>query len=360
MPVVGGVGRINVGLVAPCLRQGGAEHWMLDLIDGVNENPSRYRINWQGLAVLDDPANASSDMEMAMLSKVGFVNYGEVGLYRLANVCDVLISWAVYPFHSMLDQIAKLPPIIFVTLRSDEPWSITTQNWLAFVSAVVVHTVDANANVPPQFASITTGMSHWVNENHFPTASTRASIRATWTIPTNAAKVVGYLGRFDPERRPMLMVEVAKLLPANWYVLLVGEGVLYNQLFQAITAPGSQGNLKVPGPTDDVGGFFLAVDWLVSPTSRESWGKSVAEAWYQGVPTISTPYGVSLQSPAHTRTLPSNPSAADIVTALMADFNDPTGTANRAATAQSFARNVFSSRGGGSSWSRFLDTFYRP
>ena len=357
MPIIGGK-RINVGLVAPCLRNGGGEQWMFDLVDGVDANPSMYGINWQGLAVLDDPANGSGNL--AGGSKFNFIGYGEVALYRLAYVCDVLISWAVYPFHTMLDQIAKPPPIVFVSLRADEPWSITTQNWLAFVSAVVYHTFDTKANVPSQFASITTGMSHWVNPNHFPTSATRASIRATWTVPTSAVNVVGYLGRLDPERRPMLMVEVAKLLPANWYVVMTGEGVQYNQIFQSLNAPDSKGNLELTGPTGDVGAFFLGVDCLVSPTSRESWGKSVAEAWYQGVPTISTPYGISLQSPAHTRTLPSNPSASDIVTALLADFNDPTGTANRVGAAQSFARIVFSDRGGGADWARFLDKFYRP
>ena len=360
MPLVNGVGRINVGLVAPCLRQGGGEHWMIDLVDGVNENGSRYPINWQGLAVLDDRVNAANNMEEAMLSKFNFVDYGAGGLYRLAYVCDVLISWAVYPFHTMLDVMAKPPPIVFVSHRADEPWSITTQNWLAFVSAVVYHTVSAKANVPPQFASIATGFDNWVNNNRFVTTSTRASIHSGWGIPASAVKVVGYLGRHDPERRPMLMAEVAKLLPANWYVAVVGEGSLTDQLTQAITAPGNHGNLVIPYQMFDIGGFFMAVDWLVNPTSKESWGKSVAEAWLQGVPTISTPYGLSLQLPTHTRTLPSNPSATDIATALMADFNDPTGTANRVATAQSEARIIFSAQGGGAAWARFLDRFYRP
>ena len=291
MPIIGGK-RINVGLVAPCLRNGGGEQWMFDLVDGVDANPSMYGINWQGLAVLDDPANGSGNL--AGGSKFNFIGYGEVALYRLAYVCDVLISWAVYPFHTMLDQIAKPPPIVFVSLRADEPWSITTQNWLAFVSAVVYHTVSARANVPPQFASIATGFDNWVNNNRFVTTSTRASIHSGWGIPASAVKVVGYLGRLDPERRPMLMTEVAKLLPANWYVAVVGEGALTDQLIQAITALGNHGNLVIPYQMFDIGGFFMAVDWLVNPTSKESWGKSVAEAWLQGVPTISTPYGLSL------------------------------------------------------------------
>ena len=357
MPVIGGA-RINVGFVAPCLREGGGEHWMRDLIDAVDANPGSYRVNWQGVAVLDDQANASNNMHWDMLNKVGFVDYTEGALYRLAYVCDVLISWAVYPFHSMLAIMAKPPPIIFVSHRADEPWSTTTQNWLAFVSAVVCVNAITRANVPPQFASITQGIRNYVNINHFLTTSTKASMLTGWGIPAGAAKIVGYLGRLDPERRPLLMAEVAKLIPANWFVVVAGEGSLSGQLTQAITAPGSQGNLVIPGESTNVGSFFNGIDWLVNPTSHESFGKSLGEAWWQGIPTISTPYGLAAEQPAYTRTLPVNPTAADIHAALMADFNDATGTADRATAAQSYAQMALVPSGCGIPWSALLDKFH--
>jgi glycosyltransferase involved in cell wall biosynthesis len=102
--------------------------------------------------------------------------------------------------------------------------------------------------------------------------------------------VLGYVGRFSPEKRPELVIEAAARLPAHFKVLLVGWGPMRGPLMD-------MANAMIPGrctfarADHHLGDFYHAMDAFCLLSDHEGFALVVLEAMMCERPVIVTPVG---------------------------------------------------------------------
>lgn len=116
-----------------------------------------------------------------------------------------------------------------------------------------------------------------------------ADIRAEFGIPQDAF-VIGFVGRFTPEKNPLFLIEiaaeVAKLQP-NMYLLLVGNGEMLPEIQHQIAEKGLTKQVIFADMRDDVPRLMLgAMDVFLFPSVSEGLGLALIEAQAAGLPCV--------------------------------------------------------------------------
>lgn len=108
--------------------------------------------------------------------------------------------------------------------------------------------------------------------------------------------VIGFLGRFTPEKGILFLMRVLDRLPRPWCALFVGGGPLEDSLRS--WAATHQGRVRVVTkvPHDQVPAYLNAMDVLCAPSQttavwREQLGRMVIEAFACGVPVVASDSG---------------------------------------------------------------------
>ena len=128
-----------------------------------------------------------------------------------------------------------------------------------------------------------------------PDANARAAVRAAlgWSDDT---PVVGFLGRFVPEKGLLLLTSVLDRLSRPWRAVFVGSGPLEPDLRRwAARYPGRVA-IETAVSHDDVPRWLNAMDLLVAPSQttaqwREQFGRMLIEAFACGVPVAASDSG---------------------------------------------------------------------
>ena len=128
-----------------------------------------------------------------------------------------------------------------------------------------------------------------------PDAARRA---ATWTRLgwSDGPPVVGFLGRFVPEKGLPLLTTVLDRLKTPWRALLVGTGPLEDALKAWGRGHGDRVRIVTAAQHDDVPAYLNAMDVLCAPSQttarwREQFGRMLIEAFASGVPVIASTSG---------------------------------------------------------------------
>lgn len=100
---------------------------------------------------------------------------------------------------------------------------------------------------------------------------------------------LGFLGRFSEEKGIRLLLKSFKLLPLDYQLVMAGDGPLTYLVEEAIQESG--GRIKVLGYMENKELFFQKIGIYVSTSSRESFGRSIAEAMTRGIPVVATSVG---------------------------------------------------------------------
>src|SRR5206468_2478334 len=123
----------------------------------------------------------------------------------------------------------------------------------------------------------------------------RARIRRQlgWTEPV---PVLGFLGRFVPEKGLPFLLEVLDRLKAPWRALFVGSGPLEPKLRAWSRRYGDRVRLQGGISHDEVPAYLNAMDVLCAPSQtsgrwREQFGRMLIEAFSCGVPVIAANSG---------------------------------------------------------------------
>jgi glycosyltransferase involved in cell wall biosynthesis len=114
-----------------------------------------------------------------------------------------------------------------------------------------------------------------------------------WTGPV---PVLGFLGRFVPEKGLTLLLGVLDRLKAPWRALFVGSGPLEPKLREWSRRHGDRVRLQSGISHDDVPAYLNAMDVLCAPSQttvrwREQFGRMLIEAFSCGVPVIAANSG---------------------------------------------------------------------
>jgi glycosyltransferase involved in cell wall biosynthesis len=135
-----------------------------------------------------------------------------------------------------------------------------------------------------------------VDIEHFrPDAAARAETRRRLGLGENDV-VIGYLGRFIPEKGIDLLLRVAGQLSGNWRMMFVGAGPMEADLRAAAGRMGDRLRIVTGVKHDDVPAHLCAMDMLVAPSRttphwREQFGRMLIEAFACGVAVIGSDSG---------------------------------------------------------------------
>jgi glycosyltransferase involved in cell wall biosynthesis len=110
------------------------------------------------------------------------------------------------------------------------------------------------------------------------------------------ARVVGYIGRFDPVKRlPLVMEAVGRMIAREGsreiHLALVGygeqEGELRRLAGSGAGGGGLAGRVHFPGATREPERWYKAFDVFCSPSAAEGFGLTLVEALSAGVPVVA-------------------------------------------------------------------------
>lgn len=109
--------------------------------------------------------------------------------------------------------------------------------------------------------------------------------------PGLSPPVIGFLGRFVPEKGVDILVEAAAILKKRgmrFMVHLGGDGVLRPDVESRIRALGLGDEVRLRGWVTDRDGWYQSLDIVVVPSRSESFGLVILEAWRHHLPVIAT------------------------------------------------------------------------
>ncbi len=120
-----------------------------------------------------------------------------------------------------------------------------------------------------------------------------APVRASLGIPRDSP-VVGYVGRFSPEKRPELFLEacrqVSSRLPEARF-LMVGDGPLLSDARRRVREAALDSRVILAGFRDDIPDLLAAMDLLMLTSSQEGLPNAILEAMAAGRPVVATDVG---------------------------------------------------------------------
>lgn len=131
-----------------------------------------------------------------------------------------------------------------------------------------------------------------------PDAAGRSQIRRRlgWDDVAVGAPVVGYLGRFVPEKGLKQLMDALDEVKTKWRALFVGGGAMEKELRRWSDHYGEQVKIVAGVTHDEVPHYLNAMDVLCAPSQttpqwREQLGRMLIEAFACGVPVVASDSG---------------------------------------------------------------------
>ncbi len=136
-----------------------------------------------------------------------------------------------------------------------------------------------------------------VDVDHFsPSPLAREAALTDLAWPSDGAPVVGFLGRFVPEKGLGLLMRALDALTTPWRALFVGSGAMESELRTWGTRYGDRVKVVTGVAHAGVPRYLNAMDVLCAPSQttpqwREQFGRMLIEAFACGVPVIASDSG---------------------------------------------------------------------
>jgi glycosyltransferase involved in cell wall biosynthesis len=334
-------GPIKLGLAAPGLNVGGAERWILDLIDATSTPPFR----WEGLVVRFE-TEAFEPMKSRIESRVP-VALGPDALRELGQRVDILIHWGVPELHAILGPDAGCRTVL--TSHGACDWTRRAVADADHATGLVAVSKAAVGPYPePEQARVRVIYNA---ANYVPPTKTREEMHRAWGVPPGK-KVLGFLGRIAPDKYPESVPLAISKLPSEWVGVLVG---LFPERLDPIVAElGLQDRIFRPGVTSEPHNALAGFDLMMQASVSEGCSLSIIEAWLASVPVIATVTGFTEEMPELIRAVPQAADAETLKAAVLADADDPEGTRARVEHAREFAETNLSPDRFRAEWRAFL------
>jgi len=201
---------------------------------------------------------------------------------------DVILVWG-----SLSPEYLRPPgsdaKVIFVAHGVGE-WTRTA---LATCGPAVDHVVAVSNTVKDAMGSDfpTSVILNGVDQRHIASRSSASDIRKKLGF-ADSDYVVGFVGRFSPEKQAHLVIEAVGSMPSDTKLLLVGWGALRYQLMDLCNdlIPGRFGFVT---SREFLGDYYQIMNALCMPSSEEGFGLVAAEAMLHSVPVVSTFVGIA-------------------------------------------------------------------
>lgn len=102
-------------------------------------------------------------------------------------------------------------------------------------------------------------------------------------------KLLLYVGRMEPRRNPMFLLDVMKLLPEDFCLVLVGDGPLLGQVTNRVKSEHIS-NVRLLGKKkqEDLPSIYSDADLFLLASKYEIYGMVLLESMFFGCPALST------------------------------------------------------------------------
>jgi len=129
-----------------------------------------------------------------------------------------------------------------------------------------------------------------IHINRFIPISDKNSLKTKYGLNENSFQVL-YLGRFSEEKRPKVVIEIAKICHDHGIVFfLAGNGPQFNETIDLIKRENLESNIKAPGFVDSIE-ILSVTDVLILPSIIDGRPNVVLEALAMGIPVIASNVG---------------------------------------------------------------------
>lgn len=272
---------LRVAHVGPFFLRGGAEQWLLDLIRHADRRSLRFLRCVSTYHEVVDLSYVEALSSLGVTLEAG----GAESVRRAAQDADVLLSWGV-ELDALLGGVR--PRLSVQTVHGDGPMN---RHFLEHSLGSIDHAVAVSHRVRARVCPgvPTTVIYNGVDTARLaPHAATGRTRRALGFADGDF--VVGFVGRFAPEKRPDRIIEAVARLPERFKVLLVGWGRLLPQLQQ-------QASRLLPGrhvithASGNLGDLYRAMDAVCLASDQEGFPLVMLEAMLCERPLVATAVG---------------------------------------------------------------------
>lgn len=254
---------MRLGFITPTLLMGGAERYTADLI-------RRLSADWEiaGLALYH---NRYVPEIVKLVPDHIPITAGCDAVKNIEKSCDCLIVWGLNTI------VPRCQHVVYVSHGYHNP----PIQILNYADLVAVSKPAGTVYGGRDFEVLFTG----VQPERIASELTKEAAKAKYGIP-RSAKVVGFLGRWSPEKNPAAAALACKL-----------AGHPYVPLYLSKLAPpvvdylGRFGIPIVNVDTQDVAAPLRACDCLLAASDTEGCSLAIIEAWLAGVPVAATQVG---------------------------------------------------------------------
>ncbi len=317
---------LRVVHVGPCLTRGGAEQWLVELSRFLN--PAFVRV-LRTIATVPGAVDPSFTCDLPLPVEQG----GADAVRNAAREADVLLCWGVN-LGQLLGDVR--PPLCVFVAHGDGDYS---RGLVARAKSHADHVIAVSDRVRRHACDgvPTTVIYNGVDAARLATTLPRDEARAALGFGPGDF-VVGFLGRFAPEKRVPLILDALAGMPSNVKALLVGWGPLLPELREQAERLGP-GRVAIVTAADYLGDYYQAMDAFTLLGVEEGFSLAKLEAMMCGVPLIVTPVGAVPELIVdRVNGLVVSPDVSALRKAIQRLREFPLWAAGIAAEAQSFAR----------------------
>lgn len=234
--------------------------------------------------------------------------YGRRLRQILREPWDVVHCWQE-PYIAVGGQVARWSPrsakLVYATFQNIskkypppfnyiESYSLRhASGWIAFGQTIEENLAHRTGYVELPHRVIPLGVDL---EKFQPDAEARRRIHTQLDLPLADVPVVGYLGRFVPEKGLHLLMQSLDTVSVPWRVLFVGSGPMEKELREWAARSAGRARIVTGVKHDEVPEYVNAMDLLCAPSQtapnwREQLGRMLLEAFACGVPVIASDSG---------------------------------------------------------------------
>ena len=261
---------------------GGAERWILSLVKNFKIfNPKRIFIS---LGHFDKDLLLEAEKHTEVIVNDWKIKNPNDVIKNYISDIDIIISWGCSNLPQMTEFFTG--PVIDVS-HNDPSWNNQVE-LLKLSSVKASHLVGVSKNAslsfPENRKKDVTVIYNGIETSRLNPIISREKQRKIWKIKKNK-KVVLFLSRLSKVKNPQKLIESLKYLPDDYCIVMVSIGDLYNEL----SCFSSDKIIFVP-PKFNIGDYLNAADVLALPSLYEGMPLTLLEAWYFGLPTVSSEY----------------------------------------------------------------------
>ena len=358
---------LRVGFVTPPLLMGGAEHWILSLLQHLDPQ----RITCTGVAMTVGPwAHVDIDMCRRATRLAPLVGDRVLACFRpehgltntvachseweslqwLCDHSDVLISWGLSDLRDWMRSLRFDGQLVIVSHNAQDLTVRPLASWQSrHVHFAAVSRIAGESFLGAPVTVLLNGGDVGRAAATVPPAETRR----LWGI-REGERTIGHVGRLAWEKNPLAPAQAARALGPGWRAVYVGTGIAEREVRDRVRE--LTPDAVFAGKYEQVGNALAALDVFLLATPAEGFCLALAEAWLCGTPTVATPVGSVIElepefGPLAVR-VPINPQPQDLARAIKEAVSE--NNCKRVAHAQRVAWQHLTDRAMGRRWTEYL------